>query len=113
MAVREHKGEVVFLRQVVAGGASRSYGIDVARLAGLPRTVVSRAREMLAQLETGARPGATSQLPLFAAAAPASSPASDRAEPMLRRLRALDPDRMTPIEALAVLAELWQQARIS
>ena len=53
VAVREHGGEIVFLRQVVEGGASRSYGIDVARLAGLPRSVISRGRQILDQLEGG------------------------------------------------------------
>jgi DNA mismatch repair protein MutS len=51
MAVSESKGEIVFLRKVVAGSASKSYGIEVARLAGLPRSVVDRAREILTNLE--------------------------------------------------------------
>jgi DNA mismatch repair protein MutS len=51
MAVSESKGEIVFLRKVVAGSASKSYGIEVARLAGLPRSVVERAREILTNLE--------------------------------------------------------------
>ena len=53
VAVREHKGEIVFLRRVVPGGANKSYGIDVARLAGLPRSVIARARQIMAQLEGG------------------------------------------------------------
>ncbi len=103
MAVREHRGQVVFLRQVVEGGASRSYGIDVARLAGLPRSVVSRARQILGQLEGAARLGESSQLSLFAAAVPAPAEAGD----VLReRLRAIDLDSTTPLQALALLAEL-------
>jgi DNA mismatch repair protein MutS len=51
MAVSESKGEIVFLRKVVSGSASKSYGIEVARLAGLPRSVVERAREILTNLE--------------------------------------------------------------
>jgi DNA mismatch repair protein MutS len=51
MAVSESKGEIIFLRKVVPGSASKSYGIEVARLAGLPRSVVERAREILTNLE--------------------------------------------------------------
>jgi DNA mismatch repair protein MutS len=102
--VREHKGEVVFLRRIAPGGASRSYGIDVARLAGLPRSVIARARQILGRLETGSSLGGSAQLSLSLAgpAAPAAEPPS----PALARLRALDPDRMTPLEALTALAEL-------
>jgi DNA mismatch repair protein MutS len=56
--VREHAGEIVFLRRVVAGGASKSYGIDVARLAGLPKHVVARSREIMSRLEGGSSLGA-------------------------------------------------------
>ncbi len=103
--VREHKGEVVFLRRIAPGGASRSYGIDVARLAGLPRSVISRARQILGRLETGASLGgsASAQLSLLPQAPP---PPPAAAIVVLDRLRGLDPDRMTPLEALAVLADL-------
>ncbi len=97
VAVREHKGEIVFLRRVVAGGANKSYGIDVARLAGLPTKVVSRARQIMAQLEGGASLGSTPQLSLLPTAAPS---------PVVARLAALDIDRTTPLEALQLLAEL-------
>jgi len=97
VAVREHKGEIVFLRRVVPGGANRSYGIDVARLAGLPRPVIGRAREILARLEGGAQLGSTPQLSLLPQAPPS---------PALARLAALDVDRTTPLEALQLLAEL-------
>jgi DNA mismatch repair protein MutS len=107
VAVREHAGEIVFLRQVVSGGASRSYGIDVARLAGLPRSVVSRARQILAELEGSQRLGGGAQLDLFAAAqsvpVPPEPSAADR---VAERLRALDVDALTPLAALNVLAEL-------
>jgi DNA mismatch repair protein MutS len=113
VAVREHKGEIVFLRRVIAGGASRSYGIDVARLAGLPRSVVARARQILGELEGGASLGATAQMSLsFASAAPraaASGPTTadgSQADPILAKLRGLDPDHMTPMQALAALADL-------
>jgi DNA mismatch repair protein MutS len=110
--VREQDGEVAFLRRIVPGAASKSYGIDVARLAGLPRSVIARARAILARLEgdgaalpSGRRlaqapPGQLSLLPALAAAVDA--PTAEVAQ----RLRALDPDRMTPIAALAALAEL-------
>lgn len=108
VAVREHRGEVVFLRRLVPGGASRSYGIEVARLAGLPRSVVARARQLLGKLEGGAGLGSSAQLsltqlmpaPLPAEAAPAGP------TPVELRLREIDLDRTTPLEALALLAEL-------
>src|SRR6185295_2321308 len=78
VAVREHKGEIVFLRRVVPGGASKSYGIDVARLAGLPRSVIARAREIMDQLEDGPAShlgsDTSAQLPLLATLAPPPPP---------------------------------------
>ncbi|MBL0213506.1 MAG: DNA mismatch repair protein MutS [Myxococcales bacterium] len=100
VAVREHKGEIVFLRRVVPGGANRSYGIDVAKLAGLPRTVTSRAHAIMARLEGGSALGATTQLSLL--------PTMPSAEisPTASRLASIDVNRTTPLEALALLAEL-------
>jgi DNA mismatch repair protein MutS len=107
VAVAEWKGEIVFLRQIVAGPASRSYGVEVARLAGVPPSVVARARELLAGLEAGgtgtprAPEPEPAQLSLFAAR-----------EGLLRQeLAALEPERVTPIEALAILARLVDAAR--
>jgi len=97
VAVREHKGEIVFLRRVVAGGANKSYGIDVARLAGLPRQVIGRAREILARLESGSKLGQAAQLSLLPQIAPS---------PIVARLAAIDPNRTTPLEALQLLVEL-------
>jgi DNA mismatch repair protein MutS len=100
VAVREHKGEIVFLRRVVPGGANKSYGIDVARLAGLPRSVISRARQIMHQLEGGSQLGSSPQLSLLpTATAPPPSP-------VLARLAAIDVNRITPLEALQLLAEL-------
>jgi DNA mismatch repair protein MutS len=100
VAVREHKGDVVFLHRVIDGGASRSYGIDVAKLAGLPRSVIARARQILTALE---KPDAESpQLDLLApaqAARPAESP-------LVAALREVDPDATTPLQALQILADL-------
>ncbi|HVK73931.1 MAG TPA: DNA mismatch repair protein MutS [Kofleriaceae bacterium] len=105
--VREHKGEVVFLRRIAAGGASRSYGIDVARLAGLPRSVISRARQILGKLEVGASLGGTASAQLsLLPTGPAAVPVDAGGQAVIDRLRAVDPDRMTPLEALAMVAEL-------
>ncbi|MCI0783086.1 MAG: DNA mismatch repair protein MutS [Chloroflexi bacterium] len=106
VAVAEEGGEVVFLHRILPGGADRSYGVYVARLAGLPRPVVQRAEELLAALENGdgrreaAQPGAP-QLALFAGA-----DAGLREE-----LAALEPDEMTPLEALRKLYDLAKRAR--
>jgi DNA mismatch repair protein MutS len=106
VAVRESGDEVVFLHLLRPGPTDRSYGIHVARLAGLPLAVVTRAREILALLESGhhvagrtppAAPDA-GQLPLF------------EEHPVLSDLRTLDPNAMTPIEALSRLAELKRRA---
>src|SRR3989475_3531906 len=108
--VREWKDDIVFLRKIVPGRSDRSYGIQVARLAGLPRAVIDRAREILAALERdeltrGGRPSVSGtpaepqrQLGVVQAAAP-----DDRVRD---RLKAVDVDRMTPLEALALLADL-------
>jgi len=110
--VREWGSEVVFLRRLVPGGASRSYGIQVARLAGLPEPVIARAREVLAGLEA---PRAASdhpappQLPLFAAPGGGAEDAAARA--VLDELRAFDPDRTAPLDALLALRGLRDRLR--
>jgi DNA mismatch repair protein MutS len=115
VVVREWKDDIVFLRKVVAGRSDRSYGIQVARLAGLPATVVDRAREILNGLERdelsrGGRPslsadGATVQRQLGLFQAP---PAGD--DPVHRRLREVDVNQLTPIQALTLLADLKREA---
>ena len=125
--VHEHDGRVIFLRKLVPGGADHSYGIEVARMAGLPEAVILRAREILHHLESQhldvyrgeqvpgdgappARRGRSGQVPslpdenvfqmsLFQAPDPAL-------EFIKEQLDAVDPNRMTPIEALMKLAEL-------
>jgi DNA mismatch repair protein MutS len=97
VAVREHANEIVFLRRVVPGGANKSYGIDVARLAGLPKHVIGRSREIMSKLEGGSQLGGSAQLSLL----PSSPPS-----PVLAKIASLDIDRMTPLQALALLAEL-------
>ncbi len=115
VAVREWKGDVVFLHEVRRGAADRSYGVQVARLAGLPAAVTERARVVLDALEAGAREGGATRpqaliddLPLFAATrAPAPEPAArDPHAPIIARLRAAAPDEMTPREALDLLYAL-------
>jgi DNA mismatch repair protein MutS len=104
VAVREDdaKKEIVFLRRVVPGGASKSYGIDVARLAGLPREVIARARELAGTLDgRAAMPSITSTRQLGLAIAPTPS-----ISPALAKLASIDIDRTTPIQAIALLAEL-------
>ena len=108
---REWKGELVLLHEIASGAADRSYGIAVAKLAGLPPPVVARARSVLAKLEagrdaTGGIAAGLDDLPLFAAAAePERGP-----EPLAAALDELDPDRLTPREALDALYRLKRVA---
>ncbi len=109
--VSEEEGKVVFLRQVVPGGADRSYGVHVAQLAGLPRDVVARAQEVLAQLEDGnvaATPGAA-QPALFSMQTPQRESMSADTE-IRDAVLSLSPDQMTPLEALAKLYDLQRLA---
>ncbi len=102
MRVREWRGDVVFLHEVAEGAAGRSWGVHVARLAGVPATVVKRAGALLAALEKGREP-AIADLPLFA-----SLPVADASPPALKALEDLDPDAMTAREALVALYRLKQ-----
>jgi DNA mismatch repair protein MutS len=115
VAVSEDQGEVVFLRRIVPGGADKSYGVHVARLAGLPGSVVNRAWEVLRDLENGSEatraPGRSrrrggapprEQLPLF-----------DASPPAIKELQDLDIGSMTPLEAINKLYELQEKARDS
>ncbi len=113
VAVKEWEGDVIFLHEVRQGAADRSYGVQVARLAGLPSAVVERARVVLEALEAGARDGGArtkalvDDLPLFSAAPPAPVRAAPKKPSEVEeRLRALHPDEMTPLQALAALYEL-------
>ena len=115
VAVAEQDEEVVFLHRIVVGAATKSYGIHVARLAGVPRSVVARAREVLSTLEQlnvglqererpEARPASGTgpiQLTLFQAAE----------SPTLNRLKAVDLDNLTPKQALNLLDELQRTAK--
>ena len=102
----EHKDHIVFLHAVEEGPADRSYGLQVAQLAGVPGTVIRAARRRLAELEELGRAGNT-QRDLFAPSAPV--PEEPARHPALELLRAADPDAMTPREALEFLYRLRQQ----
>jgi DNA mismatch repair protein MutS len=110
--VKEWQGDVVFLHEVLPGSADRSYGIQVARLAGLPAPVIARAKSVLAKLEAQDR-GQTARaladdLPLFAVpsrAAAEVAPPSE-AEQLIEALKALQPDEMSPRDALEALYAL-------
>jgi DNA mismatch repair protein MutS len=113
MRVKEWQGDVVFLHEVASGAADRSYGIHVAKLAGLPAAVVARAEEVLATLEKGEQAGALTRLaedlPLFAAAprgAPAEGPSA-----VEEALAEIEPDQLTPKQALEEIYRLRRLAR--
>jgi DNA mismatch repair protein MutS len=111
MRVKEWQGDVVFLHEVVAGAADRSYGIAVAKLAGLPPSVIERAKVVLAQIEAEDRTSPTRRLiddlPLFAAARSPAAPQADTAlTELVEALKALHPDEMSPREALEALYAL-------
>lgn len=133
IAVREQQGRVIFLRKLVAGAASRSYGIEVARLAGLPPEVLARARELLKNLEAGefdetgrprlARratqtsggprapaPADTSQLGLFGAGSGGAQPSGSHptAQAVLDAIAAFQVEATTPLDALVAIAA-WKQ----
>ena len=114
MRVKEWDGEVIFLHEVGPGAADRSYGIQVARLAGLPSSVVARARDVLAKLEDADRKNPASQLiddlPLFQVAVRREEAKRDRGSSKIEeRLKALNPDDMTPREALDALYALRKE----
>ncbi|WP_132958072.1 DNA mismatch repair protein MutS [Rhizobium sp. BK251] len=111
MRVKEWDGDVIFLHEVGPGAADRSYGIQVARLAGLPAAVVARARDVLARLEDADRKNPASQLiddlPLFQVAVRREEAAGKRGPSKVEEtLKGFNPDEMTPREALDALYEL-------
>ncbi|WP_421358611.1 DNA mismatch repair protein MutS [Agrobacterium rosae] len=113
MKVREWEGDVIFLHEVGPGAADRSYGIQVAKLAGLPASVVERARAVLTQLEDADRKNPASQLiddlPLFQVAVRREESRPQGNSKVDEALKALNPDEMTPREALDALYALKKQ----
>ena len=109
VTVKEWDGDVIFLHEVKRGAADRSYGVQVARLAGLPTSVIERAKLVLNALESGERTGAAQSkimiddLPLFRATPPAPKPKDSAVE---KRLSAVHPDDLTPMAALQLVYEL-------
>jgi DNA mismatch repair protein MutS len=111
VTAREWKDDIIFLHKILPGRSDRSYGIQVARLAGLPATVIARARDILASLEhdelaRGGKPSLSGvpvvpqqQLGLFQTVSPAD-------EKLRERIREVDINRTTPIDALQILQEL-------
>ncbi|MEP5759809.1 MAG: DNA mismatch repair protein MutS [Litoreibacter sp.] len=116
VAVREWEGDVIFLHEVRKGAADRSYGVQVAKLAGLPSSVVDRARIILDKLEKSEREGVNKSveliddLPLFSVSTPA--PVTEiKGSPANKRLDEINPDELSPREALQLLYELKDLAR--
>ena len=116
VTVREWEGDVIFLHEVRRGTADRSYGVQVARLAGLPPVVVERARVVLEALEKGEREGGTARkaviddLPLFSAT-PTPAPATSKTSHLEARLKDIHPDTLSPRAALDLIYELKEMAK--
>ena len=117
VAVKEWEGDVIFLHEVRKGAADRSYGVQVARLAGLPSAVIDRARVVLEALEKGEREGGATQkaliddLPLFAASPAPVAAMPPAKSPALEKLNDILPDDLSPKEALNLLYELKELAQ--
>ncbi len=106
VAVQERDGDVVFLRKIVPGGADRSYGIHVAKLAGLPHTVIARAQQVLAQLEQP--DAATGNRPLSSEKA-ATCGSLPQPHPIIEEMKQIDLFSMTPLDALNRLADIQRR----
>jgi len=104
IAVKKRGDSIVFLRRIIRGAADDSYGIEVAKLAGLPNSVIARAREVLLELESKTVPEGVSYK------ADLSVP-QDASSVLLEKLARLDPETLTPIEAMGVLYQLVKEAR--
>ena len=107
IAARKKGGEVIFLRKIVRGGADQSYGVEVAKLAGVPERVVRRARELLAELESGQNVLPAGKLKNSSEEDEPQITLGDvGGESVLSRLRMTDVNLLSPLEALNLLAEL-------
>jgi DNA mismatch repair protein MutS len=108
--VKEAGDEILFLRKMIDGGADQSYGIHVARLAGLPTGVIARAREILQTMEAGEAGEGPSSPPPRSREDTESQPANFPVHPVVASLRAIDPDHVTPMQALQILTDLVKEA---
>jgi DNA mismatch repair protein MutS len=112
VAVREHGGDVIFLHEVRKGAADRSYGVQVAKLAGLPPMVIARAQSVLEALEKGEHEGTAGQkaivddLPLFSATPASPALTKEKANAVEAALAEILPDEMSPRDALDALYQL-------
>jgi len=106
VAVQERDGDVVFLRKIVPGGADRSYGIHVAKLAGLPQAVIARAQQVLAQLE---QPDATIENMPLSSEKEATCVSLPQPHPIIEEMKQIDLFSMTPLDALNRLADLQRK----
>jgi len=115
VAVTEEGGEVIFLYKIVPGGVDKSYGIHVAQLAGLPKSVLHRAQEVLVELEEDSRQALAKRSPKGRRrpkeAIPLQLPLLGEKPPLLEELEKLDIDSLTPLEALTKLYELQKKVR--
>ena len=111
VVVSEDKGQVVFLRNIAPGGADRSYGVHVARLAGMPASVVNRAWDVLAELEDDSRVNRSSPRRRRGSPQPQQMPLLTFTSPVVDELLALDVASMTPLDAINKLYELQERAR--
>ena len=111
VVVSEDKGQVVFLRNIAPGGADRSYGVHVARLAGMPASVVNRAWDVLAELEDDSRANRSSPRRRRGSPPPQQMPLLTFTSPVVDELLALDVASMTPLDAINKLYELQERAR--
>ncbi len=116
VAVKEWGGEIIFLRKIVEGGTNRSYGIQVARLAGLPQKVIDRAKEILSNLEKGELDAmgmpkiATTKIPSSKSKPPLQPSLFVQVDAIRSELKRIKLDRLTPLEALNILDELKKKA---
>jgi DNA mismatch repair protein MutS len=119
VAVKEWGGEIIFLRKIVEGGTNRSYGIQVARLAGLPQKVIDRAKEILSNLEKGELDAmgmpkiATTKMGTLKPTLPFQPSLFSQPDSIRSELKKIKTDRLTPIEALNILDELKKKAESS
>ena len=113
IAVKKHGDEITFLRRIIRGGADDSFGIEVAKLAGVPETVIRRAKKILKELESE---GAVSQPKRVRAEAADEDNGQLTMVPaaqteILEMLKTVDPNVLSPIEAMNMLFELWKKAQ--